>query len=165
MDLESHLRDLAPRILRYCLGRLREHSLAEEASQEALTALVDRWRRHGPPDSPAAFAFAVARRRAGRLAWRRRLTAPWSESVDGHNHAPPPDEIYAPRERLARTLAALATLPKAEREALLLVAAGELSISEAARAHGTTDSAIKMRVHRGRRRLLAILENHDDKSS
>ena len=162
MDLEEEVEALAPRLLSYCLGRLGDRALAEEVSQEALTALVDRWRRHGPPDSPVAFAFSVARRRAGRLAWRRRLMSPWNESVHHSGKAAAPDDVYAPRERLGRTLAALATLPMREREALLLVAVGELNTAEAARAQGISRSAIKMRVHRARRKLLALLEESND---
>ena len=41
MDLETEIEALAPRLLRYCLGRLRDPALAEEVSQEALTALVE----------------------------------------------------------------------------------------------------------------------------
>ena len=161
MDLEAEIEALAPRLLRYCLGRMGERALAEEVSQEALTALVDRWRRHGPPDSPDAFAFSVARRRAGRLNWRRQLSSPWNESINGHRATVAPDAAYALRERLGRTLTALATLPAREREALLLVAVGELSTAEAALAQGVSLSAIKMRVHRARRRLLAQMEEKD----
>ncbi|MEM8934108.1 MAG: sigma factor, partial [Acidobacteriota bacterium] len=64
--------DLAPGLLRYCRGRERDPSTAEEAAQDALVALVDRWQRHGPPDQPRAFAFAIARRRLARRAMRRR---------------------------------------------------------------------------------------------
>ena len=163
MDLEAEIEALAPRLLRYCLGRLGARALAEEVSQDALTALVDRWRQHGPPDSPGAFAFTVARRRAGRLIWRRRLLSPWDESVNGHDASVAPDDVYSQRERLSRTLAALAALPAREREALLLVAVGELSTADAARAQGVSISAIKMRVHRARRRLLAQMETSDDR--
>lgn len=41
MELEAEIEALAPRLLRYCLGRLGDRALAEEVSQEALTALVD----------------------------------------------------------------------------------------------------------------------------
>lgn len=165
MDLESEVEKLAPRLLRYCLGRLGDRMLAEEVSQEALTALVDRWRRYGPPDSPAAFAFAIARRRAGRLSWRRRLLSPWEESVENSRQVETPEEVYAPRERLARALEALASLPTGEREALLLVAVGELSTADAAQAQGISRSAIKMRVHRARRRLMDLLENRYERKA
>lgn len=160
MEMEATVRELAPRLLRFCLGRVGAEDLAEEASQEALSALVDRWRRHGPPDSPEAFAFAVARRRAGRVAFRRRLTAPLGMLRNGHDADPGPSpEVRAvSRDRLHRTLAAIRRLSGSERDALLLVVAGELSTAETARVLGISRSAVKMRVQRARAHLVRMLE-------
>ena len=94
--------------------------------------------------------------------WKRRLLTPWDELLHGNHQANAPDDIYAPRERLGRTLAALETLTSGEREALLLVAVGEMNTTEAAEAQGVSRSAIKMRVHRARRKLLALMEESDD---
>jgi RNA polymerase sigma-70 factor (ECF subfamily) len=165
MDLETTVRTLAPRLLRYCLGRLGAGDLAEEASQEALSALVARWRRHGPPESPEAFAFAVARRRASRALWNRRLMAPLSALTDGYaangrvaGGEESPETWTIQRRELSRTLAAIRRLSAREREALLLVAGGELSSAEAARVLGISRSALKMRVHRARVRLTQVLQ-------
>jgi len=49
-------------------------------------------------------------------------------------------------------------LPGKDREALLLVAAGELGLAESARVLGISLSALKMRVHRARKRLQQLLE-------
>jgi hypothetical protein len=76
VELETVLAELARPLLRYCLGRTGDLGLAEEAAQEALVALVSRWRNWGAPESPAAFAFAIARRKAWRLVLRRRLSLP-----------------------------------------------------------------------------------------
>jgi len=163
---------LAPRLLRYCLGRTGSAEAAEEVAQDALAALVGRWRRHGPPESPAAFAFAVARRRAWRAGVRRRLLLPLAALTDGHGGrggeggaeaaAGPDLEARAvARGEVARTLAALRRLPARDREALLLVAAGELATEEAARVLGVSRSAFKMRVHRARKRLSELLEASD----
>ena len=67
---------LAPRLVAYATGRTGCRSTGEDVAQDALTALVVRWKRHGPPESPEAFAFAIARRRAGRAVLRRALTRP-----------------------------------------------------------------------------------------
>ena len=66
VDLDAAVAALAPRLVAYATGRTGCRSTGEDVAQDALTALVGRWRRHGPPDSPEAFAFAIARRRAGR---------------------------------------------------------------------------------------------------
>ncbi len=163
MELETVVRELAPQLLRYSLGRTGEAGLAEEVAQDALTALVQRWRRHGPPESPAAFAFAVARRRAGRLAFRRRLLEPLHALFNGHSPLPGPEERAAMRSELGRTLAALRRLSGADREALLLVGVAELGPADGARALGISPSALKMRIHRARKRLLQLLEEDDGK--
>jgi len=170
MDIEATIRALAPRVLRYCLGRLGAADLAEEASQEALSALVARWRRHGPPESPEAFVFAVARRRASRALWKRRLTAPLSALDDrreGHGTSAEesPETRAIRRRELSRTLAAIRRLSAREREALLLVVGGELSRADAARVLGISTSALKMRVHRARARLAHGLETAEEGAS
>ncbi|HZF11067.1 MAG TPA: sigma-70 family RNA polymerase sigma factor [Thermoanaerobaculia bacterium] len=160
MDLESEVEEIAPRLLRYCLGETGDRGLAEEAAQEGLTALVQRWRRQGPPESPAAFAFAIARRRAWRLKLRRRLFEPLQALLDGHRPSPlPGPEVEAAgRTALDRTLKALQRLPGRDREALLVVAAGEIPLEEGARLLGISKSALKMRLHRARQRLQSLLE-------
>lgn len=175
MELEATVAELAPRVLRYCLGRVGAAEVAAEVAQDALAALVSRWRRHGPPESPEAFVFAVARRRAFRAGLRRRLLLPLSSLGDGHGpggslevetalvaeRPPGLEERAAARGELALTLAALRRLPARDREALLLVAAGGLATADAARVAGVSAGAFKMRVHRARRRLSELLEVSD----
>ncbi|HEV7509627.1 MAG TPA: sigma-70 family RNA polymerase sigma factor [Thermoanaerobaculia bacterium] len=161
MELETVVRELAPQLLRYALGRTGDPALAEEVAQDALAALVQRWRRHGPPECAAAFVFAIARRRAFRLTFQRRLMAPLHALLDGPSPSPGPEQRATARTDLGRTLAALRQLSGKDREALLLVAAGELALSEGAGVLGISVSALKMRVHRARQRLVRILEEGD----
>jgi RNA polymerase sigma-70 factor (ECF subfamily) len=159
MDLEATLSDLAPRLLRYCLGLAADRRSAEDAAQEALTALVSRWRRHGPPGSAAAFAFTVARRRAKRARFRQLLSEPLERLRNGRCPNPGPEELALRRDEMRRTANALERLPRGHREALLLVAAGGLDTAGAAEVLGISRSAVKMRVHRARRRLKDLLED------
>jgi RNA polymerase sigma-70 factor (ECF subfamily) len=106
---------------------------------------------------------------------RRRLLLPLAALTDGHGGrgAGIPAELAHPstardqeeqavaRGEVSRTLAALRRLPARDREALLLVAAGELATDEAARLLGVSRSAFKMRVHRARKRLSELLEASD----
>jgi RNA polymerase sigma factor (sigma-70 family) len=161
MDLDGAVRDLAPRLLGYCLLRTGDRGLAEDLAQEALAALVRRWRRHGPPDSPAAFVFAIARRRAGRALFRRRLWMP----LDGLRARPSPS--LDPEARLLenaerrRLATALGRLRPADREVLLLSTVAGLSLGETAAAMGIGLSAAKMRAMRARNRLRDLLEEGD----
>jgi RNA polymerase sigma-70 factor (ECF subfamily) len=164
MELETAVTELAPQLLRYSLGKTGDAGLAEEVAQDALAALVQRWRRHGPPECPAAFAFAVARRRAGRLNFQRRLLEPLHALMDGHSPLPGPEERATLRTDLGRTLAALRRLSGLDQEALLLVSVADLGPTEGARVLGISVSALKMRVHRARKRLLQLLEEKDGKA-
>jgi RNA polymerase sigma-70 factor (ECF subfamily) len=162
MDLEATLHRLAPRVLGYCIACAGHRQDAEEAAQDALTALVQRWRRHGPPDSPDAFVFTIARRRLRRTAIRRWLLTPFTADHDGRPPSTGVDHEAEARIELERALRALATLPAAERQALLLVAVAELPLAEAAAVTRISISAMKMRVHRARRRLHGVLHGDND---
>jgi RNA polymerase sigma-70 factor (ECF subfamily) len=156
MDLDEAVDELAPRLLRYCNARTGDPRLAEDAAQDALTALVRRWRRQGPPDSPEAFVFAIARRRAVRVLIRQRMLVPL-EAVLGRSdrHPDPERQVIEKRDRDA-LLSAMAALRPKDREALLLVAAGGLDTAGAARVLGISESAFKVRTFRARRRLAEL---------
>lgn len=158
VDLESAIRELAPKLIRYCTARTRQPSLAEEVAQESLSALVDRWRRHGPPDSPEAFVFAVAKRRAARALVRQRLCLPLRLLGSQRDGSPDPERHALQRSEWDRLLRAIHSLPARMREALLLVAVGDLATREAARVLGISESAVKMRMLRARSRLSSLME-------
>jgi RNA polymerase sigma-70 factor (ECF subfamily) len=157
-DLDEVVAALAPRVLRYAVARTGDVCAAEDVAQESLAALVRHWRRSGPPECPDAFVFAVARRRAVRVAIRRRLWVPIEQALGRRDGTPGPEAQAVLRAEHAGVRAALARLARREREALLLVALGELSGTEAASVLGISVSALKMRVHRARKRLAAALE-------
>ncbi|MEW5981678.1 MAG: RNA polymerase sigma factor [Acidobacteriota bacterium] len=159
VDLEGKVAELAPRVLRYAAARLGDASLAEDVAQESLTALVRHCRDGGAPESAEAFVFAVARRRAGRAAWRRRLWAPLEALSGARDAGPTPEAAAVAGEERARLRAALVRLGRRDREAILMVAAGGVTMSDAARALGVSVSAVKMRVSRARARLSALLED------
>jgi RNA polymerase sigma-70 factor (ECF subfamily) len=162
MDLESTLADLAPSLMRYCTGASGDPIAGEELAQEALTALVAHWRRHGPPESSRVFAYVVARRLAKRLRWRRRLLVPLDYFVDGNHSAPDPEAVACQRNALREALSAISSLPERERQAMLLVLDGDLDVAAAAGILGISPSAFKMRVHRARRKLTRRMEMADE---
>jgi len=162
VDLDGTIRDLAPRVLRYAIARTGDASLGEDVAQESLAALVRHWRRNGPPASAEAFVFAVARRRAVRAVVRRRLWVPIEQIFDNHDGAPTPEGRAVARAEHERVRAALARIPRRDREALLLLSVAELGTAESATTLGLSVSAFKMRVHRARKRLAAELEDGHD---
>ncbi len=157
LALDRTVRDMAPRVLRYAVARTGDVSAGEDVAQESLEALVRHWRRSGPPQSAEAFVFSIARRRAVRAVIRRRLWVPIEQAFGRRDDAPDPEAQAVARAEHVRVRAALARLPRMDREALLLVALGEMSSAEAAVVLGLSLSATKMRVHRARKRLVAEL--------
>lgn len=157
VDLDEVLRTLTPRLIRYACGRAGDIGLGEEIAQDALTALVQRWYRHGPPEAPEAFAFAIARRRAWRALLKRRLLVPLSAVALHIDRGLDPEAQAMAHVNGRAVRTAIARLPRRDREALLLVAAAELSSAEAARTLGVSDVAFRMRVSRARRRLAELL--------
>jgi RNA polymerase sigma factor (sigma-70 family) len=162
VDLERTVAELAPRVLRYANARLGDPSLAEEVAQESLAALVRACRNGGAPDSAEAFVFAIARRRADRAAWRRRFWAPLEAAFGTRTLEPSPEARAIANDEAVRIRRALGRLSLRDREALLLVAVGGLSMAHAAAALGLSISAVKMRVSRARARLAALLEERHD---
>jgi RNA polymerase sigma factor (sigma-70 family) len=157
MDLEQAVADLAPRLLRYCTASTRQAGLSEDIAQEALVALVQRWRRHGPPNSVEAFVFSIARRRATRALLRQRLLAPLVHLAGQRDGGPTPERIAIARNERDTTLAAIGRLRSRDREALLLVAVAGLDTAAASSALGISPSAFKVRTLRARRRLAALM--------
>jgi RNA polymerase sigma-70 factor (ECF subfamily) len=164
VDLEDTVRNLAPGLLRYCTARTRDRSLGEEIAQESLAALVQRWRRHGAPESPQAFVFAVARRRAIRALIGRRLWLPLDLLAGRRHDGPDPEQVALRNSGHAALAQALRLLPARDREALLAVAVGGLSVSDAARVLGISEPALKMRTLRARQRLHALVEDGHETS-
>jgi RNA polymerase sigma-70 factor (ECF subfamily) len=163
VSLESTVEELAPRVLRYCLGRVGQVELAEELAQESLAALVQRWRRFGPPENALGFVFAVARRRSFRALLKRRLFVPL-EAVKEHRSLDPDPALGAElRNRVERVRRALGELSPRDREVILLVAAAELRLKEVAGLLGISLSAVKMRLARARQRLDSRLEQDDER--
>jgi RNA polymerase sigma-70 factor (ECF subfamily) len=159
MEIESTVLAIAPGLLRFCTGIMGSASEGEDLAQESLAALVRFWHQNGPPESAAAFVYAVARRqsRRFRLRWRRFLAM---DPVDSRaDPAPGPEDESVHRQGVERALAAMRVLPRRELEALLVAIDGDISSAEAAQALGVSVSAFKMRVHRARRRLLRHLED------
>jgi RNA polymerase sigma-70 factor (ECF subfamily) len=158
VDLEAAATALAPRLIAYALARTGCRGTAEDIAQDALTALVRRWRQAGPPESPDAFAFAIAKRRVGRAIARRALMAPLDTLRNTVSGEPGVEQSYESRCELAIVRSALRALSRADRNALLLRVAGELSFDDVAVLMRTSPTAVKMRISRARRRLAALLQ-------
>jgi RNA polymerase sigma-70 factor, ECF subfamily len=144
---------------RYALRRT-DPQQAEEIANETFTIC---WRKlDSVPEDALPWLYAVAgnclanRRRAAR---RRDRTAAHLRAQFDPGAGRDPAERLAARDAILRAFVALG---ERDREALRLVAWEGLSLTDAARAAGTSRAAFAMRLHRARRRLAASLEDEPD---
>jgi RNA polymerase sigma-70 factor (ECF subfamily) len=146
-QFERLYRRTGPSILAYA----RRRTDAETADEVVAETFLIAWRRIDElPRDPVPWLYGVAckvlanHRRAAirrdRLATRAATAVPAApDPIDGE------------------VLAALASLPEADRELLMLVAWEGLAPAEAARVLGCSANACRIRLHRARRRLDSAL--------
>lgn len=96
-------------------------------------------------------------RAAGLLPGRSPFGLPYDESPLASPAAAPEDQA-ATRDLVARSEAALATLPEDARAVVVLRDLEELSTAEVARLLGVTETVVKVRLHRAHARLRKLLE-------
>lgn len=129
---------------------------AEDAVQEALAVVVQKWDRVGRTDDPTAYSRRIIATQAYRRARRRRLElerlvlwrrAERDASVDGADHHARRDELVA----------ALLRLPPRMRAAVVLRFYGDLSEQEAAAVLRCSKGAVKSQSHKGLARLRELL--------
>lgn len=154
---ESLMR-IAGRLRRYLRRRL--YGLPDEVEdlvQETLLALHVQRGTYDSAVPVSAWVLAVARHKLMDL-WRRRgrresLHDPLDE-VDESALVASPHEGETQRD-LGKLLEAL---PPAQREAIVLTKMEGLSVAEAARRTGASESALKVQVHRGLKRMAQMVK-------
>jgi RNA polymerase sigma-70 factor (ECF subfamily) len=143
-----------PSLRSYAAGLTDSPAEAEDLVQDALVRVWRYRRAFQPRYSLRGWMFRVMR---NEFLSQRRLRQPWVEDIDGRladQLSCPPDQEWSLQRR--DVMAALATLTRPNREALLLVALGA-SYAEAAAWCGCEIGAIKLRVHRARARLAKLI--------
>jgi RNA polymerase sigma-70 factor (ECF subfamily) len=143
------------------LARLSQRrEVAEDLLEETWLRLVARAPALGADTQLANWLFTVARNlhasycRARLVEHTHAAIGLWPYAAPG----PSPFETAAASETGRRIESALATLPVAGREALLLVAVEGLSPAEAAQVCGITPEALRQRLSRARAMLAKRLE-------
>lgn len=149
---------VAPRLLGYLLRMVRDRATAEDLVQLSFLKVHRAREAYVRGADPVPWIFAIAHRTfLDDVRSKKRARVQVAE--DGS----PPDvraditgaadgartDDDGTRELTAATLAALQTLPPAQREAVVLTKLSGKSIIEAAEIAGTTPGAMKVRVHRG----------------
>jgi RNA polymerase sigma-70 factor (ECF subfamily) len=143
-----------PAVRRFAGHLAGNASQADDLTQEAFVRL---WTTTSPirTETVRAYLFAIVRnlhRRGGRHAGR--LVAMPDDVVDT---SPGPDERVARQEDEQQMRRALASLDDDDRVALLMRIDGELSYDDIGQAMGTSAGAARVRVHRSKRKLAALI--------
>lgn len=148
---------LAGRLRAYLKRRLSAFpDEVEDLVQETLLALHLQRGTYDPALPVSAWAVAIARHKLVDL-WRRRgrrdSLHDAIDDVDEQLLAVAPDDGGARRDLEVL----LQDLPQAQRQAIVLTKLEGLSVAEAAERAGASESAIKVQVHRGLKRLAALV--------
>ena len=160
-----------PRLARYAVHLLGDHGEAEEAVQDAFVRAYRSLARYEDRERFGAWVLRIlvnrcrtalqrdSRRSEATAAWMRDTIAAGEAAWTGRGETTFEPEERVKQETLRKELAAaLAQLPAAQREAVVLRHGEELAYEEIAVITGTGISALKMRVKRGCERLRSLLE-------
>jgi RNA polymerase sigma factor (sigma-70 family) len=147
--LAQVLREEAGPLVARLARRYADFDLAEEAVQSAVVEALTAWRRHGPPDNPAAWLQVAAQRNAMdgvRRSTRQRALAARA--------TPPAEPTDGTDDRLALLFACChpALAPEA-RLALTLRAVVGLTTPQIARAFLVNESTLAQRIVRAKRKV------------
>ena len=154
------------RLFTFLIRRSRRREVAEDLLEETWLRLVTHARRLRPDTRLAAWLFTVARNL--HISYQRSRLLEDSAAVSVMALWPfnpartSPFESVAASELERRIERALACMPEASREVLLLVGVAGLDHSDAADVLGLTPDALRQRLHRARETLSKALENSGD---
>ncbi|SDQ85704.1 RNA polymerase sigma factor [Quadrisphaera sp. DSM 44207] len=140
---------------------LRMTGRPQDAQDVVQEALLYAWRGLPRYRGEARFGTWLIRiviNRCHDLRRRAREALPLPEDDGAAGTAPGADAVVVAAGRRDAAIEAIARLPFDQRAALVLHTFGGWSHAEVARTLGTTEGAVKVRVHRARRALLEQLE-------
>ncbi len=150
---------IQPMIRRIVRAKIHDEAAAEDVVQNALLS-IHRGRRTYRPERPfGPWMRAIARNsivdhfRERKRKGDREVELVQDEWADEHEESAEGDTRLA-----SELVAALDTLPDAQREAVTLIQIEGLTVAEAALRAGVSAGALKVRAHRGYRSLAKVLE-------
>jgi RNA polymerase sigma-70 factor, ECF subfamily len=152
---ESFYRDNQARIFAYLLRLTGDYQLAGDLTQESFTRCLSRYGKNG---NNRALLYTIARNAAFDAARKRREEA----LGDDDDAASPgdPERQLIEKQELDHMLAAIQQLNPLDRELIALLAAGTFSYSQIGRMLNVSQANVKVKVHRARLRLKAILTSN-----
>ncbi|MEV6523953.1 SigE family RNA polymerase sigma factor [Longispora sp. NPDC051575] len=150
-SFDQFYRDTHRRVLTYLYAVCGDLNTAQDVTQEAYARAWQRWGRLSTYDDPEAWVRTVGWRLAAGT-WRtakRWLAARVRLAEPDVSAGPSPDNVAI--------MAALARIPAAQREAVVLHHLCGQSVAEIAEATSTPAGTVKARLSRGRSALAVLL--------
>jgi RNA polymerase sigma-70 factor (ECF subfamily) len=137
----------------FALQMVGNHDDALDLTQEAFLRLHREWHKQDPARSPVPWLYTVLRNLAIDLLRKRAVHAECDLDCDAPSARPAPDVEAMRSELSARLWEAIARLPLAQREALILKDWHGLSYGEIAQVVGASVVAVTSRLHSARTTL------------
>ncbi len=161
-DLDRLIRDLRPKLHRYCARMTGSVIDGEDALQHALEKAVEAFPRAGPIANPEGWLFRIAHNSAVDLVRRRgRLDA--GREADDPDLLTDPESPVESREIAAAALRTFMALPAAQRGSVILMDVLGYSLEEIGEILGASIPAVKASLHRGRARLRELAADPEDR--
>lgn len=153
-QLEALYRDLSPALLAYFRRQRALAGTAEDLLQDTFVRAIRGFARLHGSVSPRAYLFGIARHVS--------LDALRAHRPTEELFAEPAAPVVAPEDaRLEPMRAAIASLPEAQRETLLLKLHHELSYDEIAEVLGIPVGTVRSRLHHAVNQLRAALTSEN----
>ncbi len=155
------LRELRPKLHRYCARMTGSVVDGEDVVQEALVKAIEAWADAGPLTHPESWLFRIAHNAAMDFLRRRARQNAIRSDED-------PDMVIDPaapvddRQIAAASLRTFMRLPVAQRSSIILMDVLGYSLDEIGAVMDLTIPAVKAALHRGRARLREIAKEPDD---
>ena len=151
---EQIWQEFSPAVLRYARRRVAPADVDDVVAETFVVA----WRRLAEaPAFPLPWLFAIARG----VAANARRSGQRREALQVRLVQQPAESAAETADLPADAAAALARLGERDRELLTLLAWDDLSPQEAADALGISHAALRVRLHRARRRFIALVRDAD----
>jgi RNA polymerase sigma-70 factor (ECF subfamily) len=148
--------DHKDQLFSYLIRMTRDYDLASDILQEAFTRYLEHYR---DKDRSAPLLYGKARNALFDHLRRRGHNTSCNEGQGCHSADQERDLLI--REEYRRVLEAMHGLEESEREILALAVSGDLTYREIASIAGTSESNVKVKVHRARTKLKEILNRGD----
>jgi RNA polymerase sigma-70 factor (ECF subfamily) len=156
-DFKRALADVAPHLRAFARALCGNRDHADDLAQETMLRAWAARDRYAAGTNFKAWTFTILRNHFYSEARRSRFHGEYDEAMAERTLRAPASQESA--LELADVLRALSAIPDTYREALILVAAGNLSYDEVAQICGIALGTVKSRVCRARAMLSQIIES------